>query len=62
MDLYYPWWYNFFVAGIVGATVGVIYYFLHPAIAVGLVAAIGYYIILDRTDERCKFLQEKVKQ
>ncbi len=51
MSFLQAWWYNFFIAGIIGAGVGS-FYLIHPALAIGLIGAIGYYIILDRVDEK----------
>ena len=48
------WWYNFFVAGVIGLGVAGFYYFVHPAIAIGLVAAIGYYTLLEQSEMRFK--------
>ncbi len=55
------WWYSFFVAGIIGLCIG-FFYLIHPAISIGLLGAIGYYIILDRTEERGRILDEKIAE
>ncbi len=57
----FPWWYNYFVAGIIGASIGG-FYFIHPAISIGLLGAIGYYIILELHEIRYKDLQELEKK
>lgn len=51
------WWSNFLIAGIIGMGVTIFYYFVHPAVAVGLVAAIAYYILLEQSE--MKWNQEK---
>ncbi len=45
------------MAGIIGLGVASFYYFVHPALAIGLIATVGYYTLLEQSE--MKFLQGK---